>query len=97
MLAENRNYPFQILQPSEEIYVRADGRWLKQILVSLVDTAISQMEEGKISISAKADSKNNLVYIWLDVPREAIPSSEPIDLIDSEDIKKNGRGRKSTS
>ena len=88
MLAENRNYPFEILQSSEEIYVSADRRWLKQILVQIVDTAISRMEEGKISISTKVDDKNNMVLIWLDVPREAIPSSEPVDLIESEGNKK---------
>jgi signal transduction histidine kinase len=88
MLAENRNYPFEMLQPSEEIFILADHHWLKQILVSLVDTAISQMEEGTINISAKASDVSNLAYIWLDVPREAIPSSEPIDLIESNNTNK---------
>ncbi|MEM1393256.1 MAG: HAMP domain-containing sensor histidine kinase [Cyanobacteria bacterium P01_D01_bin.116] len=88
MLAENRNYPFEILQPSEDIYVVADHRWLKQTLVTLIDIAISRMEEGQISISTKADDKNNIVYIWMDVPCEAIPSSEPVNLIESEDDKK---------
>ncbi len=87
MLAENRNYPFKVLQPSEEIYVCTDQRWLKQILVNLVDTAISNMEEGTINISVKASIENNLAYIWLDAPTEAIPSSEPIDLIELEDNK----------
>ncbi|MCJ8281500.1 MAG: HAMP domain-containing histidine kinase [Rivularia sp. ALOHA_DT_140] len=87
MLAENRNYPFEIIQSSEDIHVLADQRWLKQILVTLIDTAISRMEEGKISISTKADNETNIVYIWLDVPAEAIPSSEPVDLIDLEDNK----------
>ena len=87
MLAENRNYPFEVLQPSEEIYVYADRRWLKQILVNLVDNTISQMEEGRINISAKADNESNLAYIWLDAPDDAIPSSEPIDLIESEESK----------
>ncbi|MBE9214806.1 HAMP domain-containing histidine kinase [Plectonema cf. radiosum LEGE 06105] len=89
MLAENRNYPFEVLQPREDIYVLSDQRWLKQILTSLVDTAISQMEEGTINISAKADREKNLAYIWLDAPEDAIPSSEPINLIESaEDTKK---------
>ncbi len=88
MLAENRNYPFKILQSNEEIYVCADPRWLKQILVQMVDIAISRMEEGKITISTKADDGNNVAFIWLDVPSEAIPSNEPIDLIESEDEKK---------
>lgn len=87
MLAENRNYPFKILQSNEDIYVCADRRWLKQILVTLVDTAISRMEEGKISISTKVDDKNNIAIIWLDVPHEAIPSKEPVDLIESENDK----------
>lgn len=87
MLAENRNYPFEILQPSEDIYVIADHRWLKQTLVTLIDIAISRMEEGKISVSTKADENKNIVYIWLDVPSEAIPSSEPVNLIESEDDK----------
>ncbi len=87
MLAENRNYPFKILQ-DEEIYVCADPRWLKQILVQMVDIAISRMEEGKITISTKADDQNNVAFIWLDVPSEAILSNEPIDLIESEDEKK---------
>jgi signal transduction histidine kinase len=87
MLAENRNFPFKILQPDEEIYVWADRRWLKQILVQMVDTAISRMEEGKISISTKADNDSNSALIWLDAPREAIPSKEPVDLIESEDDK----------
>ncbi|MEM9922371.1 MAG: HAMP domain-containing sensor histidine kinase [Cyanobacteria bacterium P01_D01_bin.50] len=85
MLAENRNFPFEVIQPREEIYVLADRRWLKQILVNLVDAAISQMEEGKIRISTKANYKSNVVCIWLDVPTEAISSREPIDLIQSEE------------
>ena len=88
MLAENRNYPFKILQPNEEIYVCADWRWLKQILVTLIDTAVSRMEEGTITISTKADHKNNIALIWLDVPREAIPSNEPVDLVKWEGDKK---------
>lgn len=85
MLAENRNYPYQVLQPSENIYVCADQRWLKQILVNLVDNAISHMEEGSISISVEANYKTNLACIWLDMPEDAIPSKEPIDLIESEE------------
>ncbi len=85
MLAENRNFPFKVLQPSVEIYVSADPRWLRQILINLVDTAISQMEEGTIDICAEANYKTNLAYIWLDAPPDAIPSMEPIDLIKPED------------
>jgi len=85
MLAKNRNFPLQLLPTDPEIYVLADYLWLRQILISLIDTAIIQMEEGSICISTSILSKNNFVNIWLDVPTHAIPSSEPIDLIKSED------------
>lgn len=88
MLAANRNYPFTISFPESEIYVLADMRWLRQILVNLIDTTILQMEEGSIylssSIASPNTSINNCVHIWLDVPNHAVISSESIDLIASE-------------
>ena len=80
MLAENRNFTFRVLSPDPEIHVLADRHWLRQVLVNLVDTAISQMDEGSIYISASV-SPSNLVYIWLDLPTHAFSGSEPIDLL----------------
>lgn len=85
MLAANRNIPFLVLPPAPEIYVLADPRWLRQVLLNLVDTAISQMEEGSICLSSKVVPTSNSVYIWLDVPNHAVFWSEPIDLIKYED------------
>jgi signal transduction histidine kinase len=92
MLAGNRNYPFTISFPQPEIYVLADNRWLRQILVNLIDTTILQMEEGSIHLSssiAPANTAtnniiNNVVHIYLDVPSHAVISSEEINLIASE-------------
>ncbi|WP_016949835.1 sensor histidine kinase KdpD [Anabaena sp. PCC 7108] len=81
VLAANRNYPFTVSLPESEIYVLADMRWLRQILLNLVDTTISQMEEGNICLSTSVVPENNCVYIWLDVPTHAVISNEPIDLI----------------
>lgn len=85
MLAANRNFPLQLLPPDPEIYVLTDYLWLRQVLISLIDTAISQMEEGSICISSSTLPTNNFVHIWLDVPTHALPWSEPIDLLKSED------------
>ncbi|MHC0063468.1 sensor histidine kinase [Nostoc sp. UIC 10890] len=85
MLAANRNFPLQLLPADPEIYVLADNLWLRQILISLIDTAITQMEEGSICISSSTLTTNNVVNIWLDVPTHAIAWSEPIDLLKSED------------
>jgi signal transduction histidine kinase len=85
MLAANRNFPLQLLPADPEIYVLTDYLWLRQILISFINTAITQMEEGSISISSSTLPTNNFVNIWLDFPTHAIPWSEPIDLIKSED------------
>jgi signal transduction histidine kinase len=83
MLAANRNYPLQVSPPDAELYVLADPRWLRQVLITLVDTAISQMEEGSISMTTGASATSNTAYIWLDVPVHALPGSESIDFIKS--------------
>lgn len=83
MLAENRNYPLQVIIPDTDIYVLADSHWLQQVLVNLVDTSILNIEEGSIHISAQADNDSNMVHIWLDVPQDAIPTRESVDLLNS--------------
>ncbi|MFH7024235.1 MAG: sensor histidine kinase [Heteroscytonema crispum UTEX LB 1556] len=84
ILAANRNFRFHLLLPDPEIYVLADPRWLRQVLLNLVDTTIAQMEEGGISISTQPSQTSNFIYIWLDVPTDTVPGSEPIDLMKSE-------------
>ncbi|MGI2905719.1 sensor histidine kinase [Tolypothrix sp. VBCCA 56010] len=84
MLAANRNFTLQLLPPDPDIYVLADPRWLRQVLLNLVDTSITQMEEGSISISTASSPTSKFIHICLDVPTNAIPASEPINLIKSE-------------
>ncbi|MDZ8055229.1 MAG: sensor histidine kinase [Aulosira sp. ZfuVER01] len=86
LLAANRNFSLQMSLPESEIYVLADPRWLRQVLLNLVDTAIVQMEEGTISIYTNASPIKNSAYIWLDVPVDALPWSESIDFIKSIDF-----------
>ncbi|MBE8966654.1 HAMP domain-containing histidine kinase [Nostocales cyanobacterium LEGE 12452] len=85
MLAANRNFPLKFLPTDSEIYVLTDYLCLRQVLISLIDIAITQMEEGSICISTSTLPTNNFVNIWLDLPTHAIPSSEPIDLLKFED------------
>ncbi|MBN4001585.1 HAMP domain-containing sensor histidine kinase [Nostoc sp. LPT] len=85
MLAANRNFPLQLLAADPEIYVLTDYLWLRQVLISLIDTAITQMEEGSICISSSTLPTNNFVNIWLDIPTHAMAWSEPIDLLKIED------------
>ncbi|MEH2391187.1 MAG: HAMP domain-containing sensor histidine kinase [Nostoc sp.] len=85
MLAANRNFPLQLLPANPETYVLTDYLWLRQILISLIDIAITQMQEGSICISSSTVPTTNFVNIWLDIPTHAIPWSEPIDLIKSQE------------
>ncbi|MBE9004947.1 HAMP domain-containing histidine kinase [Fortiea sp. LEGE XX443] len=81
MLAANRNFPLQVSSINPEIYVLADHRWLRQVLVNLIDTTITQMQEGSICVSATVLHTTNTAHIYLDIPSHALPKSEPIDLI----------------
>ncbi|OCQ92656.1 histidine kinase [Nostoc sp. MBR 210] len=81
MLAANRNFSLQMSPIDPDVHVLADHRWLRQVLVNLVDTAISQMQEGSICVSATVLDTNNLAHIYLDIPTHALPESEPIDLM----------------
>ncbi|MBW4510532.1 MAG: HAMP domain-containing histidine kinase [Scytonematopsis contorta HA4267-MV1] len=82
MLAANRNYLLHVSPPEPEIYVLTDPIWLKQVLLNLIYSSITQMEEGSISISTNANTKSIGAVISLDIPTHAICESEPIDLIE---------------
>lgn len=88
MLAANRNFTLQLTPADPEVYVLADPRWLRQVLVSLVDTCIAQMEEGSICVSAQPMSAVESVHIWLDVHLPASAWSEPVDLMQSQHVPK---------
>ncbi|MFM7558949.1 sensor histidine kinase [Cylindrospermopsis raciborskii] len=85
MLAANRNFPLQICLPPSEIYVLADKRWLRQILVSLIDNTISTMESGYICLFIKSPDGNittdinNHLDIYLDLPSNTVISHERLD------------------
>lgn len=80
LIAENRSLRLQVL-PSDEIYVMADLRRLRQVLVSLVSGAIAKMSSGSIQISATQTSDLACIEIDAECPVEAW--SEPIDLLQS--------------
>jgi signal transduction histidine kinase len=93
MLAENRNYPLKVSLPEPEIHIFTDVKWLRQVLMMLVETAIAQMEalmeEGSISISVSAN-QTDYTQIWLDIPAYAFPNSEALDLMKIEAEQNHG-------
>jgi signal transduction histidine kinase len=84
LLAVNRNYPFTLSPPDSKIYILADFRWLKQILINLIESAIEQMEAGNIHLSSHLSATSNFVNICLDIPHNTVIISESMDLITGE-------------
>lgn len=79
--AANRSIRLEILPPDPGIYVLADLPRFRQVLVNLIDTAIAQMEEGSISVSAHSSPESGCVHIWVDDQRSVSAWSESWDLL----------------
>ncbi len=84
LLATNRNYPFILSPPDPEIYIFADSRWLKQILINLIESTIEPKEAGNIYLSSHLSSTGNFVNICLDIPNDAVIISESMDVMKRE-------------
>lgn len=83
MQAANRSIRLNIDPPDHGIYVMADLPRLRQVLVSLVDTAIAQMKEGSVNVSAHPSPETGFVHIWVDDQRPVSAWSESWDLLKS--------------
>ncbi|OLP16869.1 hypothetical protein BST81_19445 [Leptolyngbya sp. 'hensonii'] len=79
--AQNRNLRLQVVMPETEVYVLADLRRLTQVLLTLVDTPISLMQEGKITVSTIVDPTSKQVHILVEDQRPSESWQEPIDLL----------------
>ncbi len=78
--AKNRNLRLTIEQTDLEVYVFADSRWLRQVLLNLLDTSIGLMQEGRIRLTTQITDETAL--IWIEDQRPAEFWSEPIDYLD---------------
>lgn len=79
--AANRSIRLKILLPNPDIYVLADESRLKQVLFSLVDTAIAEMDEGSVNVSVHRSLESGYVNIWIDDQRPISAWSESWDLL----------------
>lgn len=81
--AANRNHRIVIESPDPEIYVLADPRWFRQVLVNLVDTPLKEMDPINVRVSVHCEPESEYVRIWIEDERPASAWSEPIDLFQS--------------
>ncbi|MFB2934072.1 sensor histidine kinase [Aerosakkonemataceae cyanobacterium BLCC-F154] len=79
--AANRNHRLTIETPAPEIYVLADPRWLRQVLLNLVDTPLKYMEPINVRVSVHLSPASEYVNIWVEDERPAEALTEPIDLL----------------
>jgi signal transduction histidine kinase len=81
LLAEDRNVKLQVQVPDPDIYVLSDARWLRQVLVNLISTAIGQMPAGQITLMLQPDP--HPAQIWLETTSPLDFWSEPVQLLQS--------------
>lgn len=81
--AADRNIHLKLIPPEPDIYIFADPRRLRQVLVNLVDSGITPSTSGSIFISAAADVARKEAAIWIDGARPESVWSEMIDLLRS--------------
>lgn len=81
MLAANRNLQLEVISPDPDVYVLADQQRFQQVLLGIVDSAIAQMEDGSIRISATCSPESKEVHIGFDVQCPTEVWSESIDLL----------------
>ncbi|MBF2046597.1 MAG: sensor histidine kinase [Leptolyngbya sp. IPPAS B-1204] len=89
MQAQNRNQRLKIEYPDADLWVLADPRWFKQVLVSLVDTPIGLMQEGEIHVMSRLVPEVQEVRIQVADQRPASFWSEPIDWLQT--LMNNGK------
>lgn len=79
--ATNRSLRLHLSPPEADIYVQADQRRLRQVLVNMVDAAISKMQEGSIKISAQNAPISGYFNICIDAECPPDVWIEPVDLL----------------
>lgn len=81
LLAANRNLRLDIQHPEDDLKVMADPIWLKQVLLSLVETPIALMEEGTIRLLVHPVPDSAFAHIWIEDQRPAETWQEALDLL----------------
>lgn len=89
--AANRNLMLTIVPPDSSFYVLADRPRLVQLIVNLIDSGISVMEEGKIAVTASS-SDSDWIEIAIDfqcpatIWQERVNTDEGVEIIAEADL-----------
>ncbi len=80
--ANNYNIKLEISSPNPDIYVMVDEKRFQQVLLNLIDTAITYTKKGKISLGYDPSIVDGLLKINLDLPCHYSIWSETVDLLE---------------
>lgn len=83
--ADNRNLRLQVIIPDADVEVLADWKQLRQVLISLLDTAIAHMEDGQICLRVYPSAPTEPARIWIEDQRPAYTWREAFDLLGASD------------
>jgi K+-sensing histidine kinase KdpD len=77
--AQNRRQVLTLDYPDSALQVQADPRWLRQVLVGLVDTPMRLMQEGEITVKPQIETDR----VWIEIADQRPASfwNEPTDLL----------------
>jgi hypothetical protein len=82
----NHSLRLEVVPIDETIYILADRERLRQTLIILIDTAVSQLQDGAIQLEVEPNLTTNLVGINLNIPCAANIWSETIDLLEQNPV-----------
>lgn len=80
-IAQDRGIRWSFTNADAELYVFADPTYLKQILVSLIETVIRLTAEGEMHLSVQVSPDSQTVQIWIDATYPPSAWSEAIDAL----------------
>jgi hypothetical protein len=90
--AANRNLMLTFAPPDASLCVLADRARLVQLIVNLIDSGISVMEEGKIALAASSSSDSDWIEIAIDfqcpaiIWQEQVNTDEQVEIISEQDL-----------
>ncbi|EAZ92012.1 sensor histidine kinase [Crocosphaera chwakensis] len=65
---KNYSYKIDVKKPEIDIFIQADKEHLIQGLTTLLDTALTLMEKGTITITSQLNERENIAKLFIDIP-----------------------------
>lgn len=81
--AKNRNIRLEMEYPEPDFEVYADRNWIRQVILSLIDMPLAQMQEGIVTVKTQTNVSQKEAYIYIEDERPAEFWSDAVDLITS--------------